>query len=260
MYYQPWLPQASLFDGVLSQHFDGCIEQWVEKWFNNSSGYKCTFNLASNDKVLKKGHYWQSNNDGITAMLLPFGSNLLASNILDREVTDGSISEADSRLLTGIVSDCFIDLLETLTEEFGVDGKFEQASSIPIQVSTHDYGRLVVHNKSGENIAIINIALELMFDYRKSGLTDNIIHFYGEQRDKALSHQNVNLGAYVGNSEISLGDLEALNTGDIIVLEKGVTEAIEMTVNNKVTRGIECGIIQGKNKISLKITTFDIGD
>ena len=258
MNYQPWLPTVSLFDGMLLHHFDGCIEQWVEKWFNNSSGYKCTFNLAPNDKVLKKGHFWQSNDDKITAMLLPFGSNLLASNILDSEVSEGSVSEADSRLLTGIVSDCFVDLLETSTEEFGVGYKFEQASSI--QVSTHDYGRLVVHNKSGENVAIINIALELMFEYRKFGLTDNIIHFHGEHRDKALSHQNVNLGAYVGNSKINLGELEALNTGDIIVLEKGVNEAIEMTVNNKVTRGIECGIIQEKDKISLKITKFDIGD
>lgn len=234
-----WLPDDTRVPPDLDQQIRDCIGSWSGQWFVGAAPPVAPLRR----RVMTKGFAWRSLACGMMLGILtvtPVGARVMG-------VVDRDRAEDDRHLLDALAEECLGDLRRRLAQVAEVKGD-------------EDWHMVTV---PGRHVAIVGddsaplLAVALsdpLFATRvRQALPTIAPPSLGSGR-QALALTPAIVSAVVGRSAITVAELKALATGDVVILDRPLDHPLPFTINGvPVARGA-CSIVETAGSISLTIT------
>lgn len=230
-----WLPAGALTSAALSSLVHETVGAWAEHWIERPtrltpSAIDPVVPQASGSKLL--GWTLYGNNVGVH--MAPAALFRLLALVLNCRLEPAGLTPADRRVLDDLELAMLSDLAKRLDDVFGEKGTSPDRTPKPKSPFETDGGvEFAFSDEAGHHLFSLGLPAPVLASARKSLVSEPA----GSGRplqpfSDALADEFVDVGAVIGRSTISLTDLSQLVAGDVLVLDRGVEEPIEITVND----------------------------
>lgn len=234
-----WLPETALHDAIMLSK----VQNYVQRWLDDLSlaGNKIKICSLSQEDLRLETAGTQSNGVKIRfderhlEKLLYSESDLFrnAKSIQDKAFLKTVLSKASQKLLEELTSD---------VDEIFSEG-FEPSDWVSFEVL--DFQEVV--------FAEISFSREFATSFRRGELKSNRTPLEPTAFSLALDQINVELGAFIGGSQLSAKDVLNIAVGDILMIDKTSDEELELTVNgNSVNRSVDLQIRDNQAFLALE--------
>jgi flagellar motor switch/type III secretory pathway protein FliN len=224
-----WLPANAFADDVLNAHLRAIVESWVQTWMPSPRRTELRQSRGENfPGMSEQAHSWEA--DDLALILdprAPIGPWLLGFNTSPQRP-----NEADAKLMAALSASAALDLFARLHAAFGLEGA----------------PRTNVFKRPDDDALLFSLGL---------GTATNLLHLCLSHQHalaarkrlagqptrpsrattpiaQALMRQDIRVGAMLGRAHLAISDVRSLGLGDVVVLDRGDADGLDLTINGAV--------------------------
>ncbi len=247
-----WLPAAALMDGRLEAVLGEVVSGWSHAWLGDGGA---TLAHCKDMPIPDRGIYstWCSAERQL--LIIAERSVRLASGarFLSCQLAEADLEANDPNILDPLFDRAMHDLLnEVECRLLGQAGR-TQASQNNARAGKD---AIAFEIECGPHCGRFFLTLEQEFAVRaRRGLagTAQSPERFG-RLDDAINRQKIEIGARLGVARVTVSDLANLEPGDVLALDRDVTEALEIVVDSKVRPMKICRIQAADDGLELHLT------
>lgn len=220
----PWLPKDALEPACFEQALSAMVAEWSACWFTKVRA-TCRIRLRAVSALGAEQSQWRSAMFGCSAGVDEAARIALVEAMLDRSISIGRVAEFDRPLFMDLSNRCLDDLLGRLgwlidreREPVIEDGGIDESTMV------WDIGL-----KKANAAISLAIGSGAQVRWRKS-LTSTATALAIEPLEKGLVRQQVEVGLCLGRGQLTLGEVESLVAGDVVMLDRETDAALQLTV------------------------------
>ena len=253
-----WLPSDTIAPAALETRISALIDEWSAAWVVGP-GFRAGGIRPTARQLGEAG----SQSDGWRCLERslairqddPTGVPLgLAALGIDH---DADLTAAD-RILAGLVAADMLADLERRLAAFV--GRSSSAWHTGGSVSPEAHGSMTIGITAGSHGSVLRIviAASQFASLVRETLPKPPPIQLGRPRD-ALWRHDVMVGALLGRSALSLGELKALSTGDVVVLDRMLDVPLPLAIDGVTIPAGQCRVTGIENRLALEITAAPAG-
>ncbi len=245
-----WLPEGAFDFAHFVQEFESDIADWSKKWFSN---FDLRFKEKHGGESAKKFETSVKFEKVCTGYELAMNQDTreyIASHILGVNFDKLTIRTQEQPLVDAVVDECLQDLKQVVQKYFGSESD-DGAVEVERDLSNGKYMQL----ETAEDKALLYIRFSMMqpFRYYLSKLPQTGEEKPAINRWMAIQGVELSSGAHIGACQITLAELNDLQSGDVIQLDSKLNDALDFTVGGAVVADKIVKIEQKNDSIQLKI-------
>lgn len=226
----PWLPDEALKPAVLERTIAQIVGDWSSHWFSRTRA-SCRTKLREISSGGPAGLDWRSWG-GECGICIDEGARFaVVEAMLDRSIVANAVQAADRPLINDMAERCLDDLLGRLSWIIDHD-RGPDMSSEPLEL-----GRGMVWDiglrKSGTSFSLV-VHRSTLVRWRKT-LAPKATTPALARVASALNSQSVRLDLYVGRGSLTIGELEELAIGDVVILSSAVDSPLALMAAGRRT-------------------------
>lgn len=237
-----WLPEASLYDGVLARAFEQVAASWAAAWFSKpppTTLRASTTQLPAGSEALSA-----QATPGLRLILDERAALALGRGLLQLPHSVRTLNRADTALLRELGFRSARDFLTSAA----------QSARDLTHLSIESVGTPLRFVVSVERVSFnleldYEVAVQMRRALAKPGRRSSELR----ARREAVAAQTINVGALVGAGQLTLAELHLLERGDVIVLDRGPSEALPLTVNGVAGDVPACALYSDKERLMLRL-------
>lgn len=252
--HKPWLPGNALFDGVIETAVRAQINKWSETGLCPAGDVyiecvdaEVVFDNTTDICAWHGAEFALAYSESFTKEI---GTRLLGYDPGERKVRGN-----DNTLFENLGNEMIADLNSTLCEAF-------QLSKDIVKSEGPEAQQLIEHAALCFAVTFADVSKEVYLALEKSFVTtlrkQEVSEVPGpviiQDLDLALAGQTISLSAKAGICNINLMEAEALSIGDVLILDRDLTDKLSLEINNQEVEGFSCRLSQSKNDKHLKVT------
>jgi flagellar motor switch/type III secretory pathway protein FliN len=237
-----WIPPAAMTDGVLDLRLTELASGWSKRWFGGPGNVHVRrLENASFEFV-----------EAPTAeMLTSCGSLRLPSEQADLVKLGAALvhykagasksAPADIQLLRKMGTRALQDFLTGAAEVFGVRAEIEESGQLDTAHAEGPAMRYAISFNPMRRPMALRVDWNAAIRARRltAGRLDAPARAMGRRAD-AVARQDINVGAHIGSAKVALSDLSALAPGDVLVLDRALSDSLELTISGQRQTGAKC--------------------
>ena len=222
-----WLPWQALDDPRVAGDIKGAVSRWSGRWFKAAPVYE--FGLSARERVaaLPEARKWLSRGHGLGFDLDGDLILHLACQALNAP-NNGEINPSDHPLLMAVGHDMVDDLSLELAALLGIESSIWSSFGAPIEFGAQKaWLECEIAFTNGKlRIAIPqSVAVQMRKDKIGSAAKSPP---HAVSLRALLSEERIAFTAILGSAEIALSDVRSLSVGDVVILDNGPGEGIEI--------------------------------
>ena len=228
------------------------VRHWSVKWFATGA-VSVLSAVPESGSGGRDAAAWHRDTHDIELRLVPSAATDLACRMLDHRIEDKTLRPADRQLIAQLTAACLDDLRSTVCRAFGSDiaepwreGSLARSDEAGVEL------RLAWRH--GPQLATVWIGMALAVACRKSrcgaGRSDTGLG----RSDDALASVELSLSANLGSGALTLAELQALDEGDVLVLERALDETLPLLVNGRTAGRAACRIVERERGFALELS------
>lgn len=245
---RPWLPANAMSDPKLNEALCALAEGWARRWFRGPRQPSLRMSEGKSRPGLANDTLTWVHADG--GLLLAMGPNAhvpLAGAMLGLDCSAKKLQTQDHTLLRTIASACARDFLQQAAALFGRSGDIDRS------LDREPNGRFRFSLSLGPASQLLELFVEedLAIAARRALAGRTFVAALEEgARERALDPQAISLSAMVGRGRLALGELNHLAPGDVLVLDRGPSDDLELAVDG-LARARSCRIVEEDAQLKL---------
>jgi len=247
-----WLPDgAENLHGLLKE-INAAIHEWSILWTPQNE-LKCEeIEAGSKNLVLETTMERSLVRSGFEFWTNANTRGALAGEILGVDFDRLQPLEKDQKAVNGIVDESLSELKLTVSAIFGTEFP---STGIPDKLKKKEYHLLAVSADGKEPVFYLAISSDLLAQYTRN----NIPRTFGGgplgHRWSAVDGTSIRIGSRIGQAKISLADLSQLEAGDVVTLNRELSDLLDLTVNGSVTAEEQISLEQSPEGMRLILST-----
>jgi flagellar motor switch/type III secretory pathway protein FliN len=247
------LPLASLSDRRVIDALSMAVNAWSGRWFSGS-GYSLKVAncrdtrrrvVPNNPEYVPVGSFVFLEDDAQNRQMV-------ALFALDAPNSKPSLSGPDAVIVGDVAREIFDDLANTLAAT--INGTSDLREGDGLQLETQKEG-LEIGLESDSSLPQLRlfVPLSALVRFRKSFIQSQYSSPTGGlSMSEALSEAHVDCHALLGQAHLSVAEMLKLETGDVLVLDQALGQAIKLTATDSGNLICQAEISQSDNCIQLK--------
>ena len=250
---RPWLPANAVRDTTLSNLVAERARAWAARWFTEPKTVSVRMSEGGSRVLIPAdAACWEASGDG--DFLLSAGEPArmtIAGWMLGVTTGTQKFSSADRRLFCDLASAAALDLLRTLAHAFQLEAKIRSANAA--RPSGQGF-RFTFSIGSATHLLELQVAEHLAVAARRAAVPASPSSSALGERSDAIARQRVRVGAMIGGARIRLSELSALARGDVLVLDRGSADTVDITINGQAKGGADYHLVQDGAALTLRHT------
>lgn len=228
---QPWLPPTALFDGALTSAVAMEVESWRARWVASPAPFSVRLNACNGSDVLPP-QGWRTACGTLrlhadTRMRL----RIVASALQSRRAAHASTA-VDKAFLDALSEKVCRDLLDRHAELFGAAAGSQPLSPDSRADEPPALMRFCIAGPGG-TLGFMTVTAGAAARARRRLARSTAQRPPLEPRRRAVTACHIRVGARVGAGRVSASDIASLAVGDVLVLDKRMVDALEVTLNGQ---------------------------
>lgn len=252
---RPWLPKEALADATLSGLASRAAASWSQRWFAEARHVSVRAQIGALSEVAAAAPRWQSEDGALLLALDPQRESALAGWMLGLPTALAKPASADQRLFADLASACAQDLLRSLAQAFAASPRSQQTEARRIGT---DALRFTFSVATASQVVDLFVDRSCAVRARKAEMSKAPAKPAPRPRAEATARQSLRVGAFIGRTRIGLSELCSLDRGDVLVLDRGQDDGVEITIDGEVKAGVRCELRQHGD--ALKLCVVHMGE
>lgn len=223
----PWLPPEALAPERLEPALDQLLQEWSGQWLVSLRARAAP---AVQDHCPKTGNEWgwRSSLPHVSIAWTPGGPASVAGAMLGTNVPPGELQGSDRRIIESLGNACVDDLLQRVAKLVSGSGKTSQIVQQKIDLDACSWWEISL----GTGKPAFKLALSELGKTRiiKRALPSAERLKLGSL-SAALARQEVKIAAGLGRCSLTLAELQGLEIGDVLVLDRSPDRPVELLIN-----------------------------
>ena len=253
---RPWLPKEALADATLPRLASTAAESWSQRWFTDARHVSVRAQSGASSEVAAAAPRWQTEDGTLLLALDPQRESALAGWMLGLPTALSKPSSADQRIFASLASVCIQDLLRSLAQAFDASPRSQQTEARRIGA---DALRFTFSVATASQVLDLFVDRSCATRARKQAMSKPPAKPPPWRREEATARQAIRVGAFIGRARIRLSELCSLDRGDVLVLDRGQDDGVELTIDNEVKAGARCELRQDGDVLKLCVTRLEAG-
>ena len=250
--WQYWLPEESLSDKAVISALWALMTDWLADWLP-SSRRQAIWDIEvcaladiphDADRISNKGHKIQ-----LSSASQMISSSVLASGIANLEPAYAPVSDCEKVFVKNICIRAFRNLHLRLSEALLIETQSEKSGANFSGTASRQCFRLTCDTLSVD--LYLSVPRCLFVRYRRSLCKALSVHPALGRRSEAVEKQAIQIGAFIGATQVNLESLNDLEEGDVVLLNSGYTEDLTLTVNGRKINDRVCQVKSTGEGLSL---------
>jgi flagellar motor switch/type III secretory pathway protein FliN len=251
-----WLPDSAMTDGVLCMNLTEQAIAWSQRWFGSAPGVSVRFR-ANADAIRSPlgAASWETACQRLNLTLERPGQMRIAAAMLKLKQVKSKLADPDLKLLRDLAGACIEDLIQRASGVFSLDRNVRKAAE---QFSDDAGTDCVWYSIS---IGAIGRSLDLRIGH-DAVIAARKALIAGEprpqralgRREEAVARQSIRVGVRIGSGSIGLSELSSLARGDVLVLDAGLGDRLDLTINGALEAGAACELKQDGADLGLRLS------
>lgn len=254
---RPWLPKESLADATLARLASTAAEGWSQRWFADARPVSARAQFGASSEVAASASRWQSEDGALLLALDPQRESALAGWMLGLPTALAKPASADQRLFASLAGACAQDLLRSLAQVFAASPRSQQTDARRIGT---DALRFTFSVATASQVLDLFVERSCAVRARKDIVGKAPSKAPPRPRNEATARQAVRVGAFIGRTRIGLSELCSLDRGDVLVLDRGQNDGVDLTINGEVKAGARCELRQDGDVLKLYVARLERGE
>lgn len=239
---RPWLPEAALYDGVLAGAFEQSASFWAAEWFPKPP--PVAIRVSANASLDGSEALSAQAAPGLRLILDEKAAQALGRALLQLSSSARAITQSDTALFRNLGSRCALGFLASAAQTArDLTHLSTDAVQVPIRIAVS------VERASFSLHLDRAVAIHMRKALAKPGRRNGELR----ARREAIAAQTIRLGALVGASQLTLGELHSLEHGDVIVLDRGPTDPLPISVNGIAGDVPACALFSKQERLMLRL-------
>lgn len=237
---RPWLPEPAI-DAGIDRSVAAATRDWSARWLPAGALRPLARHAPADPES-----WWQVTGDGVALGMADGARDALGRALLSASADAVIAGAADRQAINGLVDVALRDLGARIA------GSDRAASAIAQHRPTLDDARqrlLGLDHRPLVTCLIGNTAAVAMARPRSRRTTRPGL----PPLAAALAPQPVTIAARVGGCTLTLADLAALEPGDVVLLDRPVGDAVDLTVAEHAPPLARCTVQSGPDRLALKL-------
>lgn len=244
-----WLPKGALFDKILVAKILSAANRWAGRWFDpahpaNVRAHEGAFDFSTSGGA----SYKRLAPGGAAVALTRAGSIKLACALISVEPKWSKISDADASFLGRIAETCAEDLLREIADIFPPSASVETRTNLE-----PDGDAICFAVNTGAIGLFVYVPRGLAAAARRAAAAPPRAPRPLASRGEAIGRQSVAIGAMLGTGKIRLAELASMRAGDVLVLDRGCDERLDLTIDGELKAAASCELHQEQGAFCLRI-------
>lgn len=250
-----WLPHDVVTRDVVRITMDRAVAAWSKRWFAKSS--YCVSSIlpcVAEARGEADSSGWRLLSGAVAVACSSWGSQLLAEKALDASIDRAALCERDRHLIEGLEKRLLEDLALQIERTLEQEPDPMRAAS-RVRDPFYGGGGVVVRLGEASGVDVVSVAVPfsaLLPLCRSSlGAPDRTpATLVG--LTAALASVPVTLTATLGRVEVGLADLRNLGVGDVLVLDTGLEDPVQIVGPNADPLA-RAGLVNANGEIALML-------
>ena len=204
-----WLPKDAFTEERILQVLANSVAAWSANWFARAR--------VAVSEISQDSHAALTTERRFALEMSLDGKRRLLNALLDVDLSRESGREGDSRVLSALAVHVVEDLGERIDALLSVDAAGSSGRVINVGLAIEGWA-----------IVTLLIAEEALVPLIKAGIEAAAPQCPVSSREAALGRTRLVAHAVLGRTELGLSDLKELNAGDVLVLDRGLSEPVEL--------------------------------
>ena len=229
---RPWLPREAIIGPAFRSAVEETVRAWSADWLPAGRLEPLEFEPGARAWTDEGAALrWLGYADAVAIAAAPRSASALVARALDAGPGQNAETDRDHALLKGFEHRMFADLAGRLSEALGaVPGRARPPAEVKEVWPAPEGATVRIGDEKGETLRIA-VGLGELVAFRKSRVASApSARRKLESRAVALSPVRVDVEARLGRAEIAVSDLRELAPGDVLILDRTVTEPVDLGV------------------------------
>lgn len=261
--HQIWLPRQALEDGALEERLRRLCVDWSRKWLAGTVMPKVTVKQLQNSALYDAVEMCWSTEDGSIKMAIPGdGQKSLFSLMLSVNLPEEDLSPEDKVLIEGVIR-AGVEGLHILLQELFPAMKLLQPGALPDPASTCQGGCFLIavaFAGSSDPVFQLYVREGHMAQARRALMPLARECDIEGGKHQGLALQRIKAGAIAGRAQLKISEIQKIAVGDIIVLDRDLTEEMELTIDQQAVRQAKCRIEIGEDNVQIIMTQRKVSE
>ncbi len=244
-----WIPEEVLCDDQLTDAIQGHAVSWASDWFPGSIPVRTSLNVAASQAANSPEPHFVSGGCGV---YLPEVDQLaLAKALLGMD--RGDTEDSDREIFGSVTKSAVDDLLARFGSDLFEDKP--RASSQPGSASEPGAAKVRYTLTLGAP------SIALILEMPRSRAVEARCRLVAPRKARlplhdpavALADLQVELGAQLGQVELSVPEVRQLAPGDVVILDRAVEDPMEVVIERSVSTGLRCRLQTNADALQLTL-------
>jgi flagellar motor switch/type III secretory pathway protein FliN len=214
-----WLPSAAITPQALTEPLAAVLGAWRERWFSAKAVGILAIEPATETIPRPSEQVYRASGAHASATLDGRGKRHLLEGTLDVSLAKNLPNDNDHRLLDAFAASVLEDLV------VGFDGLL---TDVALESRRGDLVRIGIAAGSEEVLAVFVDEQNLVALLKASSATGRPRRETLSSRTDAMKSTSVAVDAMLGRAELSIEELENLSTGDVLILDRDISEKVDL--------------------------------
>ncbi|MEM9584753.1 MAG: FliM/FliN family flagellar motor C-terminal domain-containing protein [Pseudomonadota bacterium] len=253
---KPWLPEAALLDGKLEKSLHSLLMNWSGGWFHKSSDMTVLLSFALNNRETSKSSlFWKTPKGQISFLISEEGRRALFDCMVGPLPPPKKMNAQDNALVDYIIIEAVENLKPQLFQLFGCRENFEKEDPRRGLEELPSNAECVFSILLGQKTPLLHVFVDraLVVAARRSMTSNPEPVQFLNKIDEGLDAQHVAVGARLGGAVLEVRDFMGLAVGDVVVLDRGIEEAVPVTADGHDAGSLSCEIVQTDAGATLRL-------
>jgi len=252
-----WVPESALLDGVVEKSVHTLLSKWASVWFQNTPDMTVLLSFALNNRETSKSSlFWRTPSGKISFLVSDDGRRALVEQMLGVLPARKKMNDEDEALIAHLVVSAIEDLRSGLFGQFDCRETFQEGDPRRGFEELPSNAECVFSVLLSEKVPLLHIFVdrEMVVNARLKLAQRLAGEIAIEPLDGGLDDQNILVGARLGSVDLEIKDFRNLESGDTVILDRELTNALPITIDGREIGALTCEIIQSDAGAKLRIT------
>ena len=246
--YQPWLPSDAVNISAIYEEVSAAITGWSARWFPDLKINVTEFCVGAAIDAQLIEERPNAIAKGIDLRMTRNECDHLLSQLLGADVPIMETNNAGTLVLDRLLEDCLSDLSAAMTDIF--DGAADSVST-EAGVSGETVYRANLVDQNDIKIGLLFISRAAIIAFSKRRIPQTKAEGEIVSRWLAVDDTKLEVDSRVGGATISFSDLEGIQIGDVIALDRGLTDKVDLSINHRMVARQSCWLDSSHEGLSL---------
>lgn len=244
-----WLPPEAVQRAVREVALRPCVREWSAAWFAARSVDLAGDPVVGANPAAARGTCWQLA-DGVVLSLAEDADARIAAMMYGGPDDGASPTPADRAALDAAAAACVADFRSRLAATLGLGGAAWRLGTVESGRGPWWTWRVA----DGGRADLLQIALseELIVRRARAALPPFVTGKTVAPLAIALAGQQVTVSALVGRSRLTTTELAGLAVGDVLVLDRDLTAAVDVAIGHR-PKPLRCTVDRQDDRLQLTI-------